>query len=78
MVAAVRELDKEFGDRISFRFIDGDDTKNRTDELEMYQLASRGHGLAAFARGGETVMTIAGHYFGEAELRVAIEQVLHE
>lgn len=74
-MAAVGELEKEYGDRVNFVIVEPEDTKARTAELERYQLASRRHGLVAFDASGEVVVTIAGHQFGRDEIMMAISQV---
>ena len=75
-MAAVGELEKEYGDRVTFVVVDGSELPQRKDELKLYQLTSRGHGLVAFNSAGEVVMTIAGHQFGRAEIETAIAQAL--
>ena len=54
----------------------GEETAEREDELERYNLASRSHGLVALDQAGEAVVTIAGHRFGRPEIELAIGQAL--
>ena len=54
-------LEEEYGDEVSFRIVSPEDTAARQAELARYNLLPRGHGLVAFTRGGEAVVTIAGH-----------------
>jgi hypothetical protein len=74
--AAVSELRDEYSDRVDLTVIPAEETKVRQDELERYHLKSRGHGLIAFARSGDPVVTIAGHNFGKEEILMAIGQVV--
>ena len=69
------ELRNEYAEVVDLTIISPEDTKNRRDELENYHLISRGHGLVALTRGGEAVVTLAGHNFGKDEILMAIQQV---
>ena len=69
------ELETEYGNQVDFVVIDAEETKQRGDELELYLLASRSHGLVAFDAAGEVVVTIAGHQFGREEIVMAIGQI---
>jgi hypothetical protein len=71
----VGELETEYGDQVDFVVIDAEETEQRGDELELYLLASRSHGLVAFDAAGEVVVTIAGHQFGREEIVMAIGQI---
>ena len=69
------ELRNEFDPaEVALTIISAEETKERADEIARYNLAPRGHGLVAFDASGEAVFTIAGHQFGEPEIRVAIQQ----
>jgi len=71
----VGELETEYGEQVDFVIVDAEETKQRADELELYLLASRSHGLVAFDAAGEVVVTIAGHQFGREEILMAIGQI---
>jgi len=66
----------EYGDRVNFVVVGAEETKQRGDELELYMLSSRRHGLVAFDAAGEVVLTIAGHQFGRPEIEMAIGQIV--
>ena len=72
-MAAVSELRNDYSDRVDLQIVDPQATAGASDELETYNLKSRGHGLVALTRTGEPVYTIAGHNFGEEEIVNAIE-----
>ncbi len=74
-MAAVSGLRSEFEGKVDLTVISAEETKNRQDEIVRYNLAARSHGLVAFDNTGEAVMSIAGHQFGEPEIRMAIAQV---
>lgn len=69
------ELETQYGNDVNFVIVDAEETKQRGDELELYMLSSRRHGLVAFDAAGEVVMTIAGHQFGRPEIEMAIGQI---
>ena len=77
-MAAVGELEQEYGDRVDFVIVGAEETRARAAELERYHIASRGHGLVAFDQAGEVVVTIAGHAYGKEEVRMAVKQVARE
>ena len=66
----------EYRDRVNFVVVGAEETKQRGDELELYMLSSRRHGLVAFDAAGEVVLTIAGHQFGRPEIEMAIGQIV--
>ena len=66
----------EYQGKVDLTIIPSEETAERGDELAAYQLVSRGHGLVAFTRSGDAVLTIAGHRFGSDEIRMAIGQVI--
>lgn len=77
-MAAVSELRDEYGDQVELTVISAEQTAERKDEILRYNLASRGHGLVGFDAAGEPVASIAGHRFGEDEIRVVIAQATLE
>lgn len=70
------ELEKEYGDRLAFRVLKAEETQARKHELEALHIAHRGHGLVAFTGSGDPAVILAGHQFGEDEIRMAILQVI--
>jgi len=75
VVAAVGELEKEYGDRVEFRVVSAEETKNKKHELDALHMSHRGHGLVAFTDNGDPAVILAGHQFGADEIRMAILQV---
>jgi hypothetical protein len=75
-VAAVGELETEYGDRVRFVVIEPEETARRAAEIEEYGLAEMRHGLVAFSASGEPLVKIPGHQFGKPEIVHAIDVVL--
>ena len=75
-MAVVDELRAEYGDRVDFEVVSPERTVAARDELERYNLVSRGHGLVAFNAMGEAVVTVAGHNFGREVVELAMGQVI--
>lgn len=73
-MAAVSALREEFGDEVNLTVVPPEVTNASMEEMARYNLGSRSHGLVAFDSSGEAVMSIAGHQFGDAEIRIAIAQ----
>ena len=70
MLAAVRELEPEYEEVITFTIVSAEDTATKGEEIEELELGS--HGLVAVAPDGEVVYTIPGHAFGKPEIEEAI------
>jgi thioredoxin-related protein len=75
-VAAVGELQAEYGTRVSFNVIPAEETKMRTEEVNGFGFEAQLHGLVAFDADGEAIVKIPGHQFGRDEIEAAIQQVL--
>lgn len=75
-MAAVSELRPEFEGQVDLTVVSAEETKASGADLERYNLGSRRHGLVAFDAAGEPVLSIAGHAFGEPEIRMAIAQAI--
>lgn len=76
MVAAVGELEQEYGSRIDFNIVPPEETAEAADELELFGFTALQHGLVAFTAGGEALVKIPGHRFGREEIAAAIEAIL--
>lgn len=75
-MAVVDELREEYGDRMDFEVVPPEVTTQAAEELERYNLISRGHGLVAFNAGGEAIVTVAGHDYGREVIEMAMNQVI--
>lgn len=76
VVAAVGELEQEYGERVDFNIVSAEDTAQRFDEIEEYGFVDLKHGLVVFSPAGEALVRIPGHQFGKAEIAAGIEVVL--
>ena len=76
VVAAVGELEQEYGDRVDFVIVSAEDTKLRQDEIERFGFAEKMHGLVAFDADGEAECLLPGHNFGKEEIRAAVEAAI--
>ncbi len=74
-MAAVGELQPEYEGRVNLTVVSAEETKLRQQEIQRYNLDARSHGIVAFDSNGEPVASIAGHAFGEPEIRMLIAQV---
>ena len=73
VVAAVGELEEEYGDEVDFVIVSAEDTKARQDEIVEYGFAEKMHGLVTFDADGQVGATLPGHNFGKEEIRGALE-----
>ena len=73
---AVRGLAPEYEGRIEFVVVPAEQTAQRGDEIELYGFTDLKHGLVGFTVGGDPLVKLPGHRFGEAEIRAACEQLL--
>jgi hypothetical protein len=78
VVAAVRELQQEHGDRVDFVIVPAAETARRQDEIEEFGFTDLKHGLVAFDREGRARVKLAGHQFGKPEIEAAMWEVLGE
>jgi len=72
----VRELETEYAGRVECVIVPGEETAQRADEIERWGFTELRHGLVAFTSGGEPLVKLPGHDYGEPEIRAAIEAVL--
>jgi hypothetical protein len=75
-VAAVRELEPEYQDRIDFVVIEAEETALRQDEIDELGFTELKHGLVGFSGSGEAVVKLPGHQFGKPEIEQAIQALL--
>ena len=76
VVAAVGELEKEYGDKVHFNVISAEETAERQDEIEAFGFTALKHGLVAFGIDGEPHVKIPGHQFGREEIETATKAIL--
>ena len=74
IVAAVSELEQEYGEQVDFVVVSPEETKARKAEVTGYGLGS--HGLVAFAADGSVRARLPGHEFGRDEIVAATEAAL--
>ena len=72
----MRELEKEYGDRVDFVVVSAEETARRTDEIERFGFTDLKHGLVAFDAEGNPEVKIPGHQFGREEIERAVQDVL--
>jgi len=77
VVAAVGELEQQYGDRIQFTIVPAEQTALRGDEVEGFGFTDQKHGLVIFSSEGDAVVMFPGHQFGKDEIDVGIQQVLN-
>jgi hypothetical protein len=75
-VAAVGELQTEYGTRVSFNVIPAEETLQRTEEVNSFGFEALRHGLVAFNAEGDAVVKIPGHQMSKDDIAAAIQQVL--
>ncbi len=75
-MAAVGELEEEYGDRVDFRVVSPEETAAASAEIDAFGFTELKHGLVAFTPDGEAAVKIAGHRFGRDEIAAAVETVL--
>jgi len=75
-VAAVSELEEEYGDRVTFRVIPADETNRRQDEIASFGFTDQRHGLVIFGPEGEAVVKMPGHQFGREEIEAGLKRTL--
>jgi hypothetical protein len=78
VVAAVGELEEEYGERVDFVVVPAEETARRRDEIVAFGFEELKHGLVAFDPAGVPQVTLPGHQFGKEEIRAAVETVLEE
>lgn len=78
IVAAVRELETEYQDRVVFVVIPAAETARRSEEIEAFGFTELRHGLVVFDCDGEARVLLPGHQFGRSEIAAAIDEVLAE
>ncbi len=78
VVAAVRELEQEYGDRVAFHVVPAEETMRSQAAIEEYGFTAQKHGLVVFSGSGEPRAKLPGHQFGKEEIRAAIDEVLAE
>ena len=76
VVAAVSELEQEYGEAVDFVIVPAEETAQAQAELEEFGFTASKHGLVAFTPEGEALVKIPGHQFGRDEIQAAIEAVL--
>ena len=76
MVAAVGELQTEYGTQVDFNVIPAEETLKRTDEVNSFGFEAQLHGLVAFDGYGKPVVKMPGHTFGKEEIQGAILRIL--
>lgn len=72
----MRELEQEYGDRVTFTIVPAEVTAQSQDELAAFGFTELRHGLVAFSASGEPVVKIPGHQFGRDRIEEAIEAAL--
>jgi hypothetical protein len=75
-VAAVGELETEYGDRIDFVIVPAEETARRGDEIEAHGFTALKHGLVGFGPDGEARVRMPGHQFGRAEIEAALPELM--
>ena len=76
VVAAVGELQTEYGSRIYFNVVPAEESLKRTDEINGFGFEAQLHGLVAFDADGEALVKIPGHQFSKQEIEDAIQVIL--
>jgi len=76
VVAAVGELEKDYGDRVNFVLVPAEETAARFDEIEAFGFTQQRHGLVGFSPAGDALVKLPGHNFGKEEIEQAIETLL--
>ena len=76
VVAAVGELEQQYGDRVEFTIVSAEETANSFDAIEEYGFVDLKHGLVVFSAEGDAVVKLPGHQFGKQEIDAGILQVL--
>jgi len=78
VVAAVGELEQEYGARVDFRVVPAEETARSQADIEAFGFTAQKHGLVVFDGSGEPRVKLPGHQYGKAEIQAAIEEVLAE
>lgn len=78
IVAAVGELEQEYGDRIDFVIVGAEETAQRGDEIEEFGFTDLKHGLVGFDREGEARTKMPGHQFGKPEILAVVQDLLED
>ncbi len=76
ILAAVRELEPTYNDRIDFVVISALETAKRQLEIEAFGFKDQKHGLVAFAGDKTAVVKLPGHSYGRPEVEAAILAIL--
>jgi hypothetical protein len=75
-VAAVGELENEYGDEVDFVVISAAETAQRAHEIEEFGFTDLRHGLVGFTADGVPLVKMPGHQYGKPEIVAAIEALL--
>ena len=78
VVAAVGELEKDYGRWMDFNVIPAEVTAESQEEIEAFGFAELRHGLVVFDAAGDVAATLPGHQFGRSEIEAALQPLLSE
>ncbi len=76
MTAAVRELEVEYADRVTFVIVSAEETAAATEDIEAFGFQEDGHGLVIFDGEGEVAGKLPGHNYGRTEIEAQLKTVL--
>jgi hypothetical protein len=76
VVAAVSELEQDYGDRVYFNVISAEETARRQDEIKAFGFEAKRHGLVVFTSDGEPLVKVPGHQISREQIEALVKALL--